>query len=90
LNIAGFNENNPESLLSGLGFIMMFNKKPAVVCGGGRGKEISYHLATAEIGNADIMLTVDNRFLKNARKIDDLRVRIDNPVFWLMEVMRNE
>jgi predicted nucleic acid-binding protein len=50
----------------------------------------SYHLAIAETGNADIILTVDNRFLRNADKINDLRVRLDNPVYWLMEVMRNE
>ncbi|MDR0654177.1 MAG: hypothetical protein LBG12_12850 [Synergistaceae bacterium] len=50
----------------------------------------SYHLAIAELGQADIVLTVDNRFLRNAKKIDDLKVAIDNPVFWLMEVMRNE
>jgi predicted nucleic acid-binding protein len=50
----------------------------------------SYHLAIAELGRADIVLTVDNRFLRNAKKIDDLKINIENPVFWLMEVMRNE
>ncbi len=45
------------------------------------------HIACAEAGKADIMLTTDARLLRRAVKHRDLlRVRIANPVDWLVEV----
>ena len=46
------------------------------------------HIACAEMGDADILLTTDDRMLGRARKLQgSLRVRIGNPVLWLMEVV---
>ncbi|MCI5123581.1 MAG: PIN domain-containing protein [Candidatus Electrothrix sp. AR5] len=42
------------------------------------------HLACAEDG-ADVFLTVDDNLLKQALDIEDLRVKVDNPVIWLMK-----
>ena len=44
------------------------------------------HLACAE-NNSDILLTVDDRFIKKANKINDLKVKIKNPLQWLEEVL---
>jgi predicted nucleic acid-binding protein len=44
------------------------------------------HLACAE-GNADIFLTVDDKFLNKARAIQDINVKISNPLIWLSEVL---
>ena len=44
------------------------------------------HLACAENGS-DILLTVDDRFIKKANKIDGLKVKIKNPLQWLEEVL---
>lgn len=61
----------------------------------GRAKELSkmgfksfdaFHIACAESGQADILLTTDDDLLKKAtshRKL--LKVKIKNPVKWLME-----
>ncbi|MCI5207445.1 MAG: PIN domain-containing protein [Candidatus Electrothrix sp. ATG2] len=42
------------------------------------------HLACAEDG-ADVFLTVDDKLLKQALDIDDLKVPVNNPVVWLMK-----
>jgi len=42
------------------------------------------HLASAE-NNADVLLTVDNQFLKRAKKIKDLNVKVYNPLKWIEE-----
>ena len=42
------------------------------------------HLACAEDG-ADVFLTVDDKLLKQALSIDDLKVPVNNPVVWLMK-----
>lgn len=47
----------------------------------------SLHLALAEIYQADVLLTADDRFLRSASRID-LGIKISNPVSWLMEVTR--
>jgi predicted nucleic acid-binding protein len=48
------------------------------------------HLACAEAGNADIFLTTDDRLLRLAkRQSSTLRVKVDNPVHWLLEVTAN-
>ncbi len=44
------------------------------------------HLACAE-NNSDILLTVDDRFIKKSSKISDLKVEIKNPLQWLEEVL---
>jgi predicted nucleic acid-binding protein len=44
------------------------------------------HLACAE-GNADIFLTVDDKFLNKARIFQDIDVKISNPLVWLNEVL---
>jgi len=49
----------------------------------------SLHLALAETGEADVFLTTDDRLLRTAKKLD-LRIKIYNPVSWLMEVINNE
>jgi predicted nucleic acid-binding protein len=44
------------------------------------------HLACAESGAADVLLTTDDKFLKRAvRYADKLRVKVANPVTWLLE-----
>ena len=49
----------------------------------------SLHLASAEYIQANIVLTVDKGFIKSAAKSDS-RVKIRNPVNWLMEVTEDE
>jgi predicted nucleic acid-binding protein len=44
------------------------------------------HIACAEIGKADILLTTDDRMLKLAkRRAKKLRVKIENPLDWMKE-----
>lgn len=46
------------------------------------------HIACAERSKADIMLTTDDSLLKKAMEhMDFLKVKIENPVRWLMEVI---
>lgn len=46
------------------------------------------HIACAEKGKADILLTTDDDFLhKASQRKDTLKVRVENPVRWLMEVI---
>ena len=53
----------------------------------GYGAFDALHLSTAEAGNAEILLTTDDRFLKRAaRGVGSPRVRILNPVEWLREM----
>lgn len=45
------------------------------------------HVACAEHGNADVLLTTDDRFLRTAqRAVAQVRVAVQNPVRWLEEV----
>lgn len=45
------------------------------------------HLAYAEVG-ADIFLTTDDRLLRTAmRQSDKLRIRVENPLKWLQEIL---
>ena len=47
------------------------------------------HIACAEKAGADVMLTTDDKLLKKAIKYRDiLKVRVRNPVNWIMEVFR--
>jgi predicted nucleic acid-binding protein len=61
-----------------------------------RGKELeavgfsapdALHLACAEAGKADVLLTTDDRFLQRAQRYASmLHVRVENPVNWIQEV----
>ena len=44
------------------------------------------HLASAE-GNADIVLTTDDRFIKRSKNIQDVKIRVRNPLSWLAEIL---
>ena len=45
------------------------------------------HIACAESGGADILLTTDDRMLRLAKRHDaQLRVRVENPHTWLQEI----
>ena len=47
------------------------------------------HLACAEKTEADIFLTTDDRLLQNVFRNNKLtKIRLDNPINWLMEVMK--
>ncbi|ABI67490.1 hypothetical protein [Syntrophomonas wolfei] len=49
----------------------------------------SLHIACAEESRADIMLSTDDVLIKRAQKSKIIKVRIENPVKWLMEVTDN-
>ena len=49
----------------------------------------SLHLAIAEDANVDVLLTTDDRFEKRAGNTDT-KIKVTNPVTWLMEVTNNE
>jgi len=52
----------------------------------GYGAFDALHLSAAEAGNADVLLTTDDRFIKRAaRAAGSPRVRVLNPVEWLRE-----
>lgn len=44
------------------------------------------HLTLAETGNADYFCTCDDKFLRNAKKIENLTVKIINPVDLIQEI----
>ena len=45
------------------------------------------HLACAESGLADIFLTTDDKLLQLAQRVmDQLKIRVENPLAWLTEV----
>lgn len=44
------------------------------------------HLASAELGNADVFLTTDRRLI-NAANRAHVRVNVKNPIIWLTEVL---
>ena len=48
------------------------------------------HIASAESGAADILLTTDDQLLRRAKRVfEQLHVRVENPHTWLQEVIRN-
>ena len=49
----------------------------------------SLHLAVAESGRVDVLLTIDDIFLRKANSLELLTV-VANPVTWFMEVLFNE
>jgi len=49
------------------------------------------HIACAEKGDADIFLTTDDKLMRKALKNKkSLKIRVDNPIQWLMEVTKND
>jgi predicted nucleic acid-binding protein len=44
------------------------------------------HLALAETGNADYFCSCDDRLLQNAKKVEDLMVKVINPVDLVQEI----
>jgi predicted nucleic acid-binding protein len=44
------------------------------------------HVASSEFGEADIFLTTDRRLL-NAVQRTDVKVKVNNPLKWMMEVL---
>jgi predicted nucleic acid-binding protein len=51
----------------------------------------SFHIACAERAKADVLLTTDDRLLKNAiRSQNLLLVTLSNPVTWLMTIFQQE
>ncbi|MDR2927048.1 MAG: PIN domain-containing protein [Cytophagaceae bacterium] len=49
----------------------------------------SLHLASAEYGKADVFLTTDKKLIKSAKRAN-AKVKVENPVIWLMEVLNND
>lgn len=47
------------------------------------------HLACAENVVAEVLLTTDDKFLNKAKKNKNkLRVRVENPIIWFLEVIQ--
>ena len=50
----------------------------------------SFHIACAEVAQANILLSTDDRLLKNSQRHQGLlKVSVDNPVTWLMKTFLN-
>ena len=49
----------------------------------------SFHLSFAEIFNLDVLLTTDIKFEKACSKMN-LKVKVINPIKYLMEVMNDD
>ncbi|UKO99082.1 hypothetical protein [Nostoc sp. UHCC 0870] len=46
------------------------------------------HIACAETGNADVLLTTDDRMMRLAARYSAmLQVRVENPLRWVLEVI---
>jgi len=57
----------------------------------GFGAYDALHLACAEHSNADVFLTTDDKLLGLSRKCShSLKVKVDNPLMWLREVIEDE
>lgn len=49
------------------------------------------HIACSEAAGADVLLTTDDRVLAKAEELQDsLRVKVENPILWLMEVKEGD
>jgi predicted nucleic acid-binding protein len=46
----------------------------------------SLHLAVAEANRVDVFLTTDDKLLRTAHRLD-VKIKVANPVTWLMEVL---
>ena len=57
----------------------------------GFGAYDALHVACAERAESDVLLTVDDRFLRIAVRIGNaLHVKVANPVNWLLEILQND
>ncbi len=57
----------------------------------GFGAYDALHLACAEHSNADVFLTTDDKLLRLSCQCSSmLKVKVDNPLIWLKEVIENE
>ena len=57
----------------------------------GFGAHDALHLACAEHSNADVFLTTDDKLLRLSGECSGtLKVKVDNPLMWLREVIENE
>ena len=75
------------------------SKQPITASAEARAKELerlgfmaldALHLACAEAGEAGVLLTTDDHMASKARQHRDvLRVRVENPILWLTEVVTN-
>jgi predicted nucleic acid-binding protein len=60
--------------------------RAAELIGGGMDAADALHIACAESSLADVMLTTDDRLLRLCRRMGKrIRVRVANPLQWLME-----
>lgn len=49
------------------------------------------HLAFAEAGDADVFLTTDDRLLRKAKQFKSiLRIEVENPTIWLINILQAE
>jgi uncharacterized protein with PIN domain len=49
------------------------------------------HLAFAETASVDIFLTTDDRLLRKAKQYNDsIKVKVENPVVWLMSILQED
>ncbi|MEH2247225.1 hypothetical protein [Nostoc sp.] len=49
------------------------------------------HLAFAEAGEADIFLTTDDRLFRKAKQFKNiLKIEVENPTIWLMNILQPE
>jgi hypothetical protein len=47
------------------------------------------HLACAESGQVDVLLTTDDKLLSLAHRVSDqLKLKVDNPLRWLTEITK--
>lgn len=46
------------------------------------------HIACAEKGKADVLLSTDDNLIKKAAQNDSLEIKIENPLRWVMEVFK--
>lgn len=50
----------------------------------------SLHIACAEKGKVDVLLTTDDHLIRKANQSNKVKIRIENPVKWLLEVVNHE
>ncbi|RUR84441.1 hypothetical protein PCC6912_13360 [Chlorogloeopsis fritschii PCC 6912] len=49
------------------------------------------HLAFAEAGDADVLLTTDDRLLRKAKQYQNIfSIEVENPMIWLMNILQIE
>ncbi|MDF5724025.1 MAG: hypothetical protein PUP91_26885 [Rhizonema sp. PD37] len=49
------------------------------------------HLSFAEVGDADVFLTTDDRLLRKAKQYQNIsQIKVENPTIWLMNILQIE